>query len=98
MTLNEVRATLLANQEALQQLGARHLDVFGSVARGEATAASDVDLVVTFDEGHTQSLLDLARLKNRLRELLGTEVDVAVEPIKTARLRARIEQELVRAF
>ena len=98
MKLGEVKATLLANQEALTQLGARHLDVFGSVARGEATAASDVDLVVTFDEGHRRSLVDLARLKNRLRELLGAEVDVTVEPIRTARLRARIEQELVRAF
>ncbi|MEP7308043.1 MAG: nucleotidyltransferase domain-containing protein [Acidobacteriota bacterium] len=79
-------------------MGARHLDVFGSVARGEATAFSDVDLVVTFDEGHAPSLIDLARLKHRLCELPGTDVDVAVEPITAERLRARIAQELVRAF
>jgi predicted nucleotidyltransferase len=48
--------------------------VFGSVARGEDTTSSDVDLLVELDEG--VSLVDLAGLKRELSELLGVDVDV----------------------
>jgi predicted nucleotidyltransferase len=48
--------------------------VFGSVARGEETEASDVDLLVDTDPG--RSLLDQVRLRRELGELLGVDVDV----------------------
>jgi predicted nucleotidyltransferase len=41
---------LQAHDAELRELGVLHVDVFGSVARGEATAESDVDLLVDFDE------------------------------------------------
>ena len=48
--------------------------VFGSVARGEATDDSDIDLLVEFEPD--SSLLDLIELEEALRTLLGTNVDV----------------------
>lgn len=48
--------------------------VFGSVARGQADASSDVDLLVTFDDA--ASLFDLVSLSDELAELLGVPVDV----------------------
>lgn len=48
--------------------------IFGSVARGDATTKSDLDLLVEFPEG--KSLLDLARLESELRVTLGRRVDV----------------------
>lgn len=48
--------------------------VFGSVARGEATDDSDIDLLVEFEPG--SSLLDLIELEEALLTLLGTNVDV----------------------
>lgn len=48
--------------------------VFGSVARGQDTADSDIDLLVTFDEG--TSLFDLVGLEDDLRDLLGVDVDI----------------------
>lgn len=48
--------------------------VFGSVARGEDTAESDVDLLVDMEAG--RSLLDHVRLVRELRETLGVNVDV----------------------
>ena len=54
--------------------GASNVRVFGSVARGEATADSDIDLMVDF--GETASLYDLSRLRLDLIELLGGAVDV----------------------
>lgn len=52
----------------------RSIAVFGSVARGEATPASDVDFLVEFDP--SSSLLDLVHLEDALAELLGVKVDV----------------------
>jgi predicted nucleotidyltransferase len=42
-------ATLRAHEDELRRAGIRHLSVFGSVARGDAEAASDVDLAAEFD-------------------------------------------------
>ncbi len=53
---------------------ARSIAVFGSVARGEDTGASDVDFLVEFEPG--SSLLDLIYLEESLRELLRVSVDV----------------------
>ena len=54
--------------------GASNIRVFGSVARGTATPASDVDLLVDFESGRT--LVDHVRLWRELETLLGTSVDV----------------------
>jgi len=57
--------------------GARNLRVFGSVARGEATDASDIDLLVEWEAD--RSLLDHANLAQDLQDLLGVRVDIGTE-------------------
>jgi predicted nucleotidyltransferase len=57
------------------QHGAYNLRIFGSVARGEATADSDVDFLVEF-EPH-RSLFDYIALSQDLAALLGHKVDIA---------------------
>lgn len=57
--------------------GARSLRIFGSFARGEANAASDVDFLVELGPGAT--LINLGSLQMDLQDLLGRKVDV-VEP------------------
>jgi predicted nucleotidyltransferase len=54
--------------------GARNIRVFGSVARGDNHAASDVDLLVEMDQGRT--LFDLAGFVADAQDLLGVHVDV----------------------
>jgi predicted nucleotidyltransferase len=54
--------------------GARNVRVFGSVARGEARADSDIDLLVDVESG--RSLLDVVGLWLDLEELLGRKVDL----------------------
>jgi hypothetical protein len=71
--------------------GAHNVRVFGSVARGEATEASDVDFLVDLDPGRT--LLDLSGLLQDLRELLGRDVDVVTEDGLYWLLRRRVLQE-----
>lgn len=71
--------------------GARHVRVFGSVARGEATGGSDVDFLVDFEPG--RSLLDHSALVADLEELLGRKVDVVTERGLYWLLRRRILKE-----
>ncbi|MDK9720515.1 MAG: nucleotidyltransferase family protein [Rhodospirillales bacterium] len=52
------------------------LALFGSRARKDARADSDVDLLVDFGPGVDWSLLDLVRLKEEFEALLGCPVDV----------------------
>src|ERR1022692_146192 len=73
--------------------GARNVRVFGSVARGEIDATSDVDLLVQMEPG--RNLLDLVGLWQDLEDLLGTHVDVLSEGGVSPHLRERIFAEAV---
>ncbi len=68
--------------------GAHNLRVYGSVARGDATSASDVDFLVDFEPG--RSLFDLVRLADELGELMGRSVDIVTEEELGARTRDQI--------
>lgn len=67
--------------------------MFGSTPRGEASAASDLDLLVEMDEG--RSLFDLVALSDELEKALGVEVDVVTEGSLSPYLRDRILAEAV---
>lgn len=93
-----VRDQLRAQREQILSVarahGAQRVRLFGSVARGEDSLASDVDLLVTLGPGRT--LLDLARLEEGLERLLKRRVDVLPdaglrEPFRTTVLRDAID-------
>ncbi|MGH8933816.1 MAG: nucleotidyltransferase family protein [Egibacteraceae bacterium] len=75
------------------QHGARHVRVFGSVARGEEDSDSDLDLLVDFDAD--VGLLRWAELIVALEGLLGCAVDVATVPSLKPRARKRALAEAV---
>ena len=75
------------------QYGVRNIRVFGSLARGEADAESDVDLLVELEPG--RSLLDLGGLQMELQSLLQRPVDIVTERGLRERLRARVLKEAV---
>lgn len=74
--------------------GASNVRLFGSVARGEDTDHSDVDLLVTLEAGRT--LFDLARMRSRLETLLGSPVDVVPDAGMEDDLRREIEEVAIR--
>ena len=73
--------------------GARNLRVFGSVARGENTPASDLDLLINLDPGRT--LLDLIAVKQDLEDLLGCAVDVVTEDAVSPHIRDQVLKDAV---
>lgn len=73
--------------------GAKDVRVFGSVARDEARADSDVDLLVDFVPG--SSLLDLVGFEQELEELLGCHVDVVSDGGISPYMEDRILAEAV---
>jgi predicted nucleotidyltransferase len=83
--LREHRAEILA---IAARHGATNLSVFGSLARGENSTSSDIDLLVDFEEG--RSLLDQLALEQELRTLLGAKVDVASRRGLKPRIRPKV--------
>jgi len=67
--------------------------VFGSVARGEDTETSDIDLLVDLEEG--VGLVDLIGLERELSELLGVGVDVVPADTLKSRIRAGVLAEAI---
>jgi predicted nucleotidyltransferase len=73
--------------------GARNLRVFGSTARGEESARSDIDLLVELEQG--RSLLDQVGLQQELEQFLKRPVDVVIEGGLSPYLEERILAEAV---
>jgi predicted nucleotidyltransferase len=76
---------------ARARFGVRELAVFGSVARGEASDASDLDVLVDFVGSATFD--GYMGLKLFLEDSLGVKVDLVTRASLKPRLRARIEAE-----
>ena len=74
-TKDMVISLIKAHQSRIQALGVKRLGVFGSFARGEPSAESDIDLLVEFDPGRKtfDSYMQLAFL---LKELLRRRVEL----------------------
>ena len=66
--------------------------VFGSVARGEATPDSDLDLIVDFSA--PKSLFDIVRIELELSEALGRKVDLLTEGAISPYIRERIADDI----
>ena len=73
--------------------GVSNVRIFGSVARGEADTASDIDLLVDVEPGRT--LFDLSELLFDLQELLGHDVDLVTEKGLHNRIRERVLKEAI---
>ena len=66
--------------------------IFGSVARGEETESSDIDLLVKFSK--RKSLLEIVKLEREISTALGRKVDLLTEAALSPYLREGILNEL----
>lgn len=79
--------------EIAKSHGVEQLQIFGSVARGEEQADSDIDFLVSLEKD--RSLFDLVDLKDDLEKLLGRPVDVVTENAVHWKIRDQILNEAV---
>lgn len=89
---------LRQHEPELKAAGIMHLRLFGSVARGDASAQSDVDLIAEIDRSKRLTLFGMAYLENRLSDLLGAQVDLTPSGAMKERVRARALSEAIDAF
>ncbi len=95
MNREEVIKQLADNLSDLRKdFDVANLSLFGSVARDQAVAGSDVDLLVDFTR--TPGLLRYIELKNHLEDLLGVPVDLVTHKALKPQLKDSILAEAVR--
>ena len=97
MTRQEAVEILSRNKMRLNDFRVNALYLFGSVVRGEAGPASDIDILVEFNEDARVGLFELARLRASLSEILGCSVDLVTPDALHPLLKDRIMGEVVRA-
>jgi predicted nucleotidyltransferase len=73
--------------------GGRNVRIFGSLARGEATLDSDVDILIDLEPD--RSLLDIVAIKQDLEDLLERSVDVVTEAAVSPYIREQVLSEAV---
>jgi len=78
--------------EICRQHDVSWLGVFGSVARGEATEKSDIDLLVRFSK--PVSLLSHIAVEERLADALGHKVDLVTEEALSPYIRESVMRDL----
>ncbi len=80
------------NRDKIRAFGVTELGVFGSVARGEQTEASDVDVLVELENNTFDSYINLLFF---LEDLFGRKVDLVMKGTIKPRIKNRILSETV---
>jgi hypothetical protein len=96
--LAEVMRQLRERKEELQRKGIEKLWIFGSVARGDATLDSDVDLLAELRDEPMVSLTQVANLQAELSDSLGARVDLGEWRALRPRIRSQAERDAVPVF
>jgi hypothetical protein len=83
---------------ALRARGATSLYLFGSTAKNQAGAKSDLDLFIDYDPRGKFNAFDLVASKRLLKQGLGVDVDLTTRKGLHPLIRKRVEAEAVRVF
>lgn len=98
LVLEDALTRLREHEAELRALGVLHAAIFGSVARGEAGANSDIDVLVELDRAHPMGLFEYSRLKLQIRDVLGESADVVNRATLKPLLRENILGDSINAF
>lgn len=98
MTLDQALATLRQAEPALRGKGVRHAGVFGSTARGDRRADSDVDILVDFDPDAVVTIYDYVAVRTDIASLFKGKADVIDRAGLKPSLKQPVARDLVYAF
>lgn len=97
-TIDTLRRQLATAEPELRRRGVRHLAVFGSVARGDDRASSDIDLAVEIEPNRAFSLIRLEDTRLLLQDAVGRPVDLGEIDSFRPEVRAAFERDRVPIF
>ena len=98
MTRDQALAILKRSEPELVRRGVRRAAIFGSTARNEATAESDVDVMVELDPTYPMGVWEYAGLASFIGEQFPVRVDVANRETLRRFIRPNAERDAVYAF
>ena len=98
MTSQEAIAILVAHRDDLRARGVRRAALFGSVARGEARADSDLDILVELDPNAKLGVFEYVGIKQYIEQLFTGSVDVVDRAALKPHVRPSAESDAIYAF
>ena len=98
MKRDEIVSRIRKHAAAIRAEGATALYLFGSIARDEADAKSDIDLFVDYDPSSRFSLLNVSGIRLIVMQEVGRDVDITTRDSLHPRLKDRILTESVRVL
>ena len=88
---------LSEHRSEIAGFGVSSIAIFGSVARGEASPGSDIDVLVEFDPAARVGMFKFMELQEYLEHILGGRVDLVTKDALRHQLRDSILKESVGA-
>lgn len=98
MKSDEIIATLRHNEKDLRARGVRHAALFGSVARGDQTHESDIDILIDIEPDTVRDVYTYVGLKTFIAEMFTGPVDIVDRGALRPHLRSPAEDDAVYAF
>lgn len=99
---NNIIEILRLHRSELEGFGVKHLSLFGSTARLEASAASDIDIGVAFNEDVRPEDFSYfgvrQRLEDKLQDLLHTKIELSDEAMMRVPVKETYTQDRIYAF
>ena len=98
LSLADTIKRLRQQMPALRKLGIAHMDLFGSIVRGEADINSDIDVAVEFEQRQKMSLSRFASVRGRIESILGHQVDLAESKALRPEIKREFRRDALRVF
>ena len=98
MSKSEIVKLLASCRAMLRGRGVEHVALFGSRARGDERAGSDVDLLIEVAPDRKFSLVDLVGVERVIGEAIGVPVGVVMRRSVSPTFLANIQPDIVEVF